>query len=259
MGSSNRWRGRLFMGRDRLVYAGPVGSTQPHAHHAFQVVLALEQTMLLGPGGEEPAPVSLAIIPPDAPHAIHVPCPFVLLVFIDPDGAAGRRLRELGVPHTPAAAWRQIAEARLLDLALCEPQTWAEADSLAAEIVERLAPGAARPRPMHPAITRVLRCLPDLLDGPVRLEELAALAGISAGRLSHLFTETVGIPLRPYVRWLRLQRAAQSLERGASITATAHAAGFADAAHLNRVFRRMFGIAPSDIVGWAEWIAPPSE
>ncbi len=197
------------MGRDRLVYAGPVGSTELHAHHAFQIVLAVEHPLLLGPAEEVPAPCNLAVIPPDAPHVILAPSPFVVLVYVDPDGPAGRRLRELVVPHASAEAWRQVAEAQLVGLSAPAPQTWTEADGLASHIVSRLAPRAARPRPVHPAITRVLRGLPDLLDGPIRLEELAAQAGISPGRLSHLFTETVGIPLRPYVRWLRLQRVAR--------------------------------------------------
>ena len=58
--------------------------------------------------------------------------------------------------------------------------------------------------------------------------------------------------------WLRLQRAASSLQAGLSITDAAHEAGFADAAHLSRVCRRMFGIAPSEIADVIEWVPPPA-
>jgi AraC-like DNA-binding protein len=63
----------------------------------------------------------------------------------------------------------------------------------------------------------------------------------------HVFTESVGVPIRPYVLWLRLQRAACDLMAGASITAAAQNAGFSDAAHLTRTFRRMLGTTPSDL------------
>lgn len=258
MSSRERWRGRLFMGHGRLVYVGPAGSTARHAHHAFQIVLAGDQPLLLSAEGERPQPCKAALIPPDAPHAIDAPAASAVMIYVDPDGAAGRRLQRLVVPRAPVDAWRRAAEPRLLALTPRPPESWADADRLAGAVIDQLVPDDEQPRPVHPAITRVLRALPDLLDRPVRLKQLAAHGGLSPGRISHLFTEIVGIPIRPYVLWLRLQHAALHLERGASITESAHAAGFADAAHLNRVFRRMFGVAPSDVVGWVEWITPRS-
>ena len=63
----------------------------------------------------------------------------------------------------------------------------------------------------------------------------------------HVFTESVGVPVRPYILWLRLQRAACDLINGASVTSAAHEAGFSDAAHLTRTYRRMLGTTPSDL------------
>jgi transcriptional regulator GlxA family with amidase domain len=61
----------------------------------------------------------------------------------------------------------------------------------------------------------------------------------------HAFTESVGIPLRPYLAWLKLQRAAAGVAAGRQLAQVAVSAGFADAAHMTRAFRRMFGTAPS--------------
>jgi transcriptional regulator GlxA family with amidase domain len=61
----------------------------------------------------------------------------------------------------------------------------------------------------------------------------------------HVFTTSIGIPLRPYLAWLRVQRAAMVIVNGASMGEAAHAAGFADAAHMTRTFTRMLGVAPS--------------
>jgi transcriptional regulator GlxA family with amidase domain len=57
----------------------------------------------------------------------------------------------------------------------------------------------------------------------------------------------VGIPLRPYLAWLRVQRAAIDIVCGNSLGEAALAAGFSDAAHMSRTFRRMLGIAPSSL------------
>jgi AraC-like DNA-binding protein len=98
-----------------------------------------------------------------------------------------------------------------------------------------------------------------MLADDVRLEVLAARVGLSASRLSHLFGAEVGLPLRPYILWLRLLRAAESLRQGSTLTDAAHVAGFTDSAHLSHVFRRMFGLSPSEVAGVVGWVLPPAE
>ncbi|MCP3140284.1 helix-turn-helix domain-containing protein [Pyxidicoccus sp. QH1ED-7-1] len=69
----------------------------------------------------------------------------------------------------------------------------------------------------------------------------------------------MGLPLRPYILWLRLRRAAEHLKHGAPVTQAAHAAGFTDSAHLSHAFRRTFGLTPTEIAGVVEWVLPPPE
>jgi len=64
----------------------------------------------------------------------------------------------------------------------------------------------------------------------------------------HLFTTSVGVPLWPYVLWLRLQRRASELARGKSVANAAHVARFSDAAHFTRTFRRMIGATPRQVL-----------
>jgi AraC-like DNA-binding protein len=109
----------------------------------------------------------------------------------------------------------------------------------------------ARRRPLlDPRVKRVLKALPNRLaeEEDVSLDGVAASVGLSPSRFMHLFTTSVGVPLRPYVLWLRLQRAAGELARGASIAGAAHAAGFSDAAHFTRTFRRMIGATPRQVL-----------
>jgi AraC-like DNA-binding protein len=107
----------------------------------------------------------------------------------------------------------------------------------------------SQPRPMHPGVRRVLLYLRRQgLDRPcTSLARLAQVADLSPSRLMHIFTESLGIPLRPYLLWLRAQRAAEALTAGHTVTEAAHLAGFADAPHLTRTFRRMFGATPREL------------
>jgi AraC-like DNA-binding protein len=80
-----------------------------------------------------------------------------------------------------------------------------------------------------------------------RLGEAARSAHLSPERFRHLFVEQTGMRFRPYVLWLRLERALEAYAAGASLTDAAQAGGFADSAHLSRTFRRMFGVAPASL------------
>jgi AraC-like DNA-binding protein len=255
---SSRWRGRLFVGTGWLLYAGPVGPTLAHAHHAFQLVLPLESSIRLqGATDIHALDCTAAVIPPDTSHLIERGTTAALMLYVDPDTLAGRRLRACMPHELGASAWAQAGAALSTVSCRAIPSTWEPAEAMANLMLAALVESEAPPRAVHPAVARIVRLLPELLDGDVRIEALAAHVGLSASRLAHAFRAAIGIPLRPYILWLRLQRAVTAIQSGMTLTEAAHEAGFADGAHLTRSFRRMFGIAPSDVVGWAEWITPP--
>jgi AraC-like DNA-binding protein len=83
------------------------------------------------------------------------------------------------------------------------------------------------------------------------LERLAQVAHLSPSRLMHVFTRFFGIPLRAYVRQLRVDRAVNALAAGHSVTEAAYIAGFADASHLTRTVRRTFGVTPRQVLAFA--------
>jgi len=80
---------------------------------------------------------------------------------------------------------------------------------------------------------------------------------VAAVRLVEAHAEA-GLPFRRYVLWGKLSGAMAAFGRGATLSAAAHAAGFADSAHLTRTWRAMFGITPSTMVGMAEFYEIPA-
>jgi AraC-like DNA-binding protein len=100
--------------------------------------------------------------------------------------------------------------------------------------------------------TRVAHAVKILREHPVTrrsLGELAKAVGLSQSRMRHLFSEELGMSFRGYVLWLRIYDALSALGNGASLTDAALSAGFSDAAHFSRTFRRVFGLAPSQLSG----------
>jgi AraC-like DNA-binding protein len=96
-------------------------------------------------------------------------------------------------------------------------------------------------------ILRAVSYIKTHLDAPLTLEEVAAQAFLSPSRFRHLFVEQTGMALRPYILWRRFLQVWELLTAGESLSTAAHRAGFADAAHLTRTSRRMFGFPPSGL------------
>jgi AraC-like DNA-binding protein len=199
---------------------------------------------LLVRGGPEEAwrKCDAALVQPDVRHEIDARGSTVLIGFIDAESEMGVALSKRIKGDIACVPARQVARWRA---ALGPSPT----EARTASWLTKFLPHRKRVAAIHPGVRRVLihlrkRRAP---SDDLSLKTLAGLAGLSPSRFMHVFTESVGIPVRPYVLWLRLQRAACDLMEGASVTSAAHRAGFSDGAHLTRTFRRMLGATPSDL------------
>lgn len=228
------WAGEVHLGDGWLCFIGPMGTTSPHAHHAVQVIVASEPFGLHADGGEATS-ASAAVIPANAVHSLT---------------ANGQRGWLLYLQHVRGgrsvhpSSW--VADA--CDVA--DPQRyqtvagWATATAISV--------GSAETEPAG-FVVAAMTGARSVLPQPVRLAEIAREVGVAPTTLSRAFTRAVGVPWRRWVLTERLRVAAESLASGANLTVAAHSAGFADSAHLTRTFRRMFGIAPSDLTSVARW------
>src|SRR5689334_388167 len=80
------------------------------------------------------------------------------------------------------------------------------------------------------------------------LDQAAEKACLSSTRFAHLFRDQVGLPFSRYMLWRKLTRAMVAIASEGTIAAAAHAADFADAAHLTRTFYQMVGMKPSALM-----------
>jgi len=84
-----------------------------------------------------------------------------------------------------------------------------------------------------------------LADGAVPGARLAEWAGVHPVYLARAFRRHFGVCMSKYVQQLRVRRAAQLLQdRQLTSAQIAQTAGFADQAHLCRVFKNEFGLTP---------------
>lgn len=108
----------------------------------------------------------------------------------------------------------------------------------------RAPPGGEPSVPVSKALAR----LHSDAASPIRLTELAELAGISRFQLLRAFVREVGATPHAYLVQRRVDIARRFLAAGRPIVEAALDAGFADQSHLTRAFVRQFGVTPGRYV-----------
>lgn len=217
------------------------GDPGHHAHHAIQLAVALGGTITIEAPSSTLSGPALAVAA-DMRHRM-TGSGLIAIVFVDPDGAAGRALAAALLRGESVVS----IDGRGLHDALCrltspfELLTAEDLDKAGRTAIERLVRTGALP-PVDPRIGKILAYLRAHPDASLAAAAEAQRVFLSPERLRHLFVEQTGLPHKSYVLWLRMTNALRVYSQGATLTEAAHAAGFADSAHLSRVFRRTFGL-----------------
>ncbi|PYP62361.1 MAG: AraC family transcriptional regulator [Gemmatimonadetes bacterium] len=237
------WNGGcLFIGR-----AG--GLIPVHAHYAIQVAFGSERGIRFRASErEEWSEYGGVIIPSRQPHAMDATVvPQNVVIFVEPETHEGRALTELyslsGIMSMPNDA---VTKAAALLFSVYRDQRTAPAlIDAARQVIRELTHGVDPSVVSDERILRATAYIQRHLSEPLTLEQVAREVFLSPSRFRHLFVEQTGLALRPYILWRRFLRVWELLMAGESLSSAAHTAGFADAAHLTRTSRRMFGFPPS--------------
>jgi transcriptional regulator GlxA family with amidase domain len=109
-----------------------------------------------------------------------------------------------------------------------------------------LSPFLVHRRHMHAAVHRVQDAISAEPERDWNMAELAAVGHVTERHLLRLFMDHTGVSPLHYLQTLRLERARQSIEHGASVTRAAEVAGFHSGLHLRRAWSRQWGGSPRD-------------
>lgn len=201
-------------------------------------------------------PVGMVFVEPGGdPHANRVGCEgarvLVLEIPADTLDALGRSCRHLA---SSTSAWTQpstVALARRLRAELSSPDAVSplSIEALAIDLIAEASDRKAAPARFsrHPGwLARVQEMLDDHLESPLRVSDLSREVGVHRVHLGRAFRQRYGVSLGEYHRRARVRWAAAKLAGGDELAADIAAqAGFADASHFTRVFRRVVGVAPN--------------
>ena len=87
----------------------------------------------------------------------------------------------------------------------------------------------------------------NLSDSDFNVDMLTQEVGISRAQLHRKMKEMTGISTSEFLRNIRLEQAARLLrEQKINVTQVAYTVGFSNLAHFSTIFRKHFGVAPSE-------------
>lgn len=239
----------LYLWEKRTLYLGPLAESLEVTQAAATLVLGIDQDFALEAGGELISCRS-ALLPAGSSVRLQVPKTRLAVCYLDPFGADFRKLvgrmseqrAGLYVQLEQQATWA----ARLLELLHSEASP-VPAYALLEQLVGADAADAPAQK-IDPRILSVVELIKRDIADNLSSQYLAAQVGLSEPRLSQLFKETLGVPIRRYRQWHRLFVTAAGVTQGLSLTTAALEAGFADSAHFSHTFHSILGMKPSAIL-----------
>lgn len=231
------------------IFVGTAGAFPAHAHQAIQICFLFEGRIRLRTSdADEWRDYDVALVPSRHSHGmdgsrVHLGA----TLFVEPETREGRILTERYLQAGIAEVDRTQVDPALLELraaALGQGKPRAIVEQARA-LVQALAQHVEPSLTSDERVLRAVKYINEHLAEPITLAAVARVAFLSPSRFRHLFAEQTGMRLREYVLWRRFVTVWELRMKGVSLAEAAHAAGFADSAHLARTSRRMIGIPPS--------------
>ena len=254
MAQIEQWPGpaQLFLWHGQALYIGRSPPSTFHQHLALQVGVGLGQPISIRT--KETAPYQPAqgfLVHPHTAHQIDAadaPALFIWTELLPAGPLMSMEEPCAGIAHLEPSLVELLL--RPLRAADQQPLNCATARLLLEHVVDALLPKLNERPSIDERIAALMRAIEEGFfeehSRPIAL--LARTLHLSPSRLRHLFHAQTGLALQRYILWHRLLRAVRYSASASSLTTAAHDAGFADLAHLSRVFRATFGLTPSEIL-----------
>lgn len=232
---------------DLAAYTGPSFATSRHSHFFAQLCVASEKPLRLRGRNGVWREYRAAYVPSGTSHETEkTEYPFTILL-IDPLTIGARIFQDLihhsGDPAIDVGDYPGMEEFARINETLLSPTRetrW--------KILQILAP-FLRPASQATIDARIQSSIEYVSssEDQVSLMDVAKRSGLSVSRFRHLFREQTGIAFSGYRLWIKTRKAILFLAERPDLVSAAYEGGFSDQAHFSRIFRRSFGMAPSEL------------
>ncbi|PJZ54092.1 helix-turn-helix transcriptional regulator [Leptospira adleri] len=239
---------KLFIWKEMAIYIGQSFSTKRHSHFFIQLCLGNKEELRLKGSDGNWHSFKAALIPSGVSHETEMNDHDFVLILLDPiTMGAGLFSDRSPISGKPAIEVGDVLDWEKIRF-FFENQD-VSPEILKDEIVKRILKSETG-KSQIPKDIRIIRSMKRLSDSDdtLTLKEVAKEAGLSTSRFRHLFRKETGITFSGYRLWIKTRRAILSLGNHPELIHAAYQGGFADQAHFSRIFRRSFGMSPSEFV-----------
>ncbi len=247
-------------------YLGPLNDAPEHAHYLVQIYISLTENFELRLGQNNPwQSFSGAVVRSNAPHSLRAHGAIAAMLLLAPESTKGRL--PIPAPDDPpiAAIPAERVESIRRALRSAEERKGAreiqarDMEELQTEILSLIGIDNIQKTAVDDRVTDAMERITRNAGHDWKVEALAREYRLSSRQFRHIFSAHLGISPRRFIQWARVEKASEAFLSGRPIGQAALAAGFADAAHLTRCFRRMTGTVPSAFGGGVKFITPRDE
>lgn len=244
--------GRIYGWQGGSLWIGEgTGRTQWHEHHAHQLALAPQGNFRFRTEAEGTwTTFEGAFVPSHCTHQFEVDGITLVHLFVEPESRAGRALTAgygADVISEVFADQARTVARRLFEALADSPSRDNMVKAAQAAVATLCGDSTEVDKAIDKRLVRALAYIRANVRNSLSLGEVASAVALSESHFRHLFVAETGSSFRAYLLWLRINLAIDAAMGGASWTDAAHAAGFADSAHLTRTHKRMFGIEPTAV------------
>lgn len=230
-------------GYDHIMTRAEYRTPDPHRHLAMHFIAGLAGKIHCDVQGDS-FDADAVFIAPDVVHTAYAEAGDMLVFLFDAAGsiakAAERKyLRGNTYCRIPVETAMQIRE-------ICRENTPDDTDRL---ITRLLGLDTSGNLPRDERVTEVLEYLRSLDEISEDITaQLCRRVCLSPSRLSHLFSENVGISLHRYLAMDKMRKGYIHFQKYGSITEASMRAGFDSPSHFAATCKRMFGISFSEFI-----------
>lgn len=237
---------KVFWDKDNVALIGNQINTAEHSHCVLQVFLSFDEPLQLIVENRKVTGKCM-IVNQNVKHAFSCNNGTCLSILIEPASSFAKELMS-GIDGSYMVCEKDgIGELqqKAATLVNADKEQYRRFVSDFAEFLEL----SRKEQILDERIAELLALLQDCDCYDHTIENFADRVSLSASRLSHLFREQIGVPLKSYILFHQLEKAFALLFKGKSITDAAMLAGFNSPSHFAATVKKWMGASVSSFFG----------